>query len=283
MSETAKDKLEKQIAGARAAEERAVMGLIQLELDGRTAGIHAAHDQARAALEDAEAALVEPLAQLAQLEVKIVAAEGKCSDLRQRIDQLAADDDDEDAPDNLAAARMQLAEREARVTRLHSKRDFAESGFRPLFEVRDHAVAWVKVYRGAKAEVAEGMADPFGPLGQQTQAYEAYRMPSLFPVLLLHDRESREWDKAVEELEFLVGRLGFKLVYDAERAAQALRAEMADAADAELAPSPNAADIMAADVVKLINETTPPSRIEDHRNTPAPPRDYMQVPGRGAR
>ena len=99
------------------------------------------------------------------------------------------------------------------------------------------------------------MVDPFGPLGQQTEAYEAYRLPQLFPVLLLRDRESREWDRAMEELEFLVERLGFNLVFDAAKAAAAMRSEMADAASAELAPAPYAQDVMAADPAKFANDS----------------------------
>jgi len=285
VTESARGKLKRQIAGAQAAEERAVMGLIQLELDERTAGLQAAHDQANAALEAAEAALVDPVAQLAMLEEKIGAAEEKCSGLRQQVSELAGDDDDDDAPDKLAAARMHLAEWEARVNRLRSKRDFAESGFQPLFEARTHAAEWVKVYKGAKLEVADAMTDPFGPVGQSTDAYEAYRMPCLFPLLLLRDQESQEWDKAVQELEFLVRRLGYKLVFDAElaaaQAAQALRdSGMADASQyAE--PIPSAQDVLTADAYKIRNESLPPSRIDDYR-TPAvprtlPERDYMDV------
>ncbi len=290
MTEPTRDELKCRLAGAQVAEEHAVRCLIVAELDECMVGIRADCDQAEAALEEAVEALVDPLAQLAVIEEKITAAERKSSDLRQRIDQLADDDDDDDAPDRLAAARMHLAEWEARVTRLRSKRDFAESGFQPLFEARTRTETWVKALNGAKREFAKGMVDPFGPFGQQTEAYKTYRMPQLFPLLLLRDRESREWDKAMEELEFLVDRLGYKLMFDAEKAAQAMRSEMADAAASELAPAPSAGDIMAMDVAGIVNAAlqNSPSRIDDHRNTPpvprnAPVRDYMQLPGRGAR
>ena len=87
----------------------------------------------------------------------------------------------------------------------------------------------------------------------------------------------------MEELEFLVERLGFNLVFDAAKAAAAMRSEMADAASAELAPAPNAQEVMAADLVKLTNDSAPPSRIDDYRHPGPPRRDWMQLPGRGAR
>ena len=125
---TARDKLIQRLADAQQVQETVTMGLIQRELDERAAGLQAAYDQAKAALEEAEAALVDPLAQLAMLEEKMVAAEGKCSDLRSRWAG-SPTRTTTTAPDKLAAAKMQLAEWEARVTRLRSKRDFANLVF----------------------------------------------------------------------------------------------------------------------------------------------------------
>lgn len=286
---TARDKLLQRLADAQQVQEEATMGLIQLELDERTAGLDAAHDQAKAALEEAKAALVEPLAQLAMLEEKILVAERKCSDLRQQVDRLADDDDDDTAPDKLAAARMQLAEWEARVTRLRSKRDFCESGFQPLFEARKCAEEWVKVYRGLLHKVGKAFLDPFGELGQETTAYQSFRMLHLNHILLKNDRGDPEWPMALAELRELCLRSGYRtegdLPTDAEQAARALEMSgMANAADTPPAPAPNMVDVMAQTNVEVTNMALQksPSRIEDHRNTPPvprglPERDFMNV------
>ena len=91
---------------------------------------------------------------------------------------------------------------------------------------------------------------------------------------------------ALAELRELCLRSGYRttdLPTDAEMAARALEASgMADASS-YVPPVPNAQEVMQADLVKLTNDSQPPSRIEDHRGTPAPPRDlpdrpYMNVP-----
>ena len=71
-------------------------------------------------------------------------------------------------------------------------------------------------------------------------------------------------------------------------AARAL--EMSGMADASsyVPPVPNGQEVMQADLVRLANEVAPASRIEGPGySSPLPrnpaPRDYMQMPGRGAR
>ena len=251
----------------------------------RTAGLQAAHDQANAALEAAEAALVDPVAQLAMLEEKIGAAEEKCSGLRQQISELAGDDDDDDAPDKLAAARMHLAEWEARVNRLRSKRDFAESGFQPLFEARTHAAEWVKVYKGAKLEVAEAMTDPSARSVSRLTHMRHTGCRVFFPFCCCGTGSRRNGIRPYRSLNSSCGGWDTSSFSTPElaaaQAAQALRdSGMADASQyAE--PVPSAQDVLTADAYKIRNESLPPSRIDDYR-TPAvprnvPERDYMDV------
>lgn len=259
------------------------MAFIQLELDERTTGLEANYDQAKAARDERVEALREPRAQLAALDEKITVTEQKCSGLREEIGRLADDDDGDDVPDKLAAAKMQLAEWEARVTRLRSKRDFARSGFQPLFEALARAEDWVKLYRGAKYEVAAGIADPFGPLGRGTEAYGMYRAPQLGPVLLQRDEASREWKQALEQLRIWCTYSGHL-----EPEPDPLRRTpevMADAA-ATFDPGPNAQEILAVDKARMENLALEniPSHVDDYRNprTAVPRmasgRDYMQVP-----
>ncbi len=132
------------------------------------------------------------------------------------------------------------------------------------------------------------MLDPFGELGQQTKAYESFRMLHLNHVPLRNDREDPEWPMALAELRELCMRSGYRttdLPTDAELAARALQMSgMADALATPPDPVPSAAEVMAMDKAVVVNAAlqSSPSRIDDFRR-PAPPRtvperDYLQVP-----
>ena len=111
--------------------------------------------------------------------------------------------------------------------------------------------------QGGKRVLVAGMLDPFGELGQQTRAYEAFRQLHLNHVLLRNDREDPEWDMALAELRELCLRSGYRttdLPTDAEMAARAL--QMSGMADASsyVPPVPNAQEVLAADAVKVAND-----------------------------
>jgi len=272
-----------QLADAYAEQESTTMALIWTELGEIYIGLAAAEDQAAAALRDACKALEGPEADLAAIDGKISAAQEKCSELRQEIARLEADDDREDAPDKAAAAKMQLAEWEARVTRLRSKRDFAEPSFRPRYDQRDDARTRLRIVGAAKHRVMLAQLNPFGDeLAQATDAYISLRMPQLLPLLLRHDTGSPEWPRAVEEFTELAKRSGLRtddLPSEGEAMAQAMTALMPDAAQAMADLAPNAADVMAQTVAEVTNKNLTPDYVDDYR-TPAVPRiarDYMRV------
>ena len=290
MTQPTRDELIERLAAAHAETEAVIMGLIVLELDETLSGLSAAEDQAATALREAIETLAEPFAQLAAVDGKIAAAEGKCSDLRCKLARLEDADDDDRAPDKRATARMQLAEWEAEVTRLRSKRDYAESGFQPLYEQRDNARKWLVTVQGGKRVILGAMLDPFGSsLAQGTGAYEAFRAPMLGPVLLRHDVDSPEWDQAVEQLREWCKRSGYRtddLPSEGEQMARAMTSMMPDGSAAMADAGPSAADVMAQMTVDAANKSMVPDYIEDRRGAhlaPAPPaRSYMD-PGPGIR
>ena len=240
MTESARDKLIKRLADAQREQEEATMGLIQLELDEILTGLAAAEDQAAAALRTALEALDGPLARLAEMDAGISAAEGRCVEWSQQL----ADAD----PDTRAEARSHFTEWSAEIDSLRAERDEAERGYRPLFEEREQCRKNLGVMQGGKRVLAAGMLDPFGELGQQTKAYEAYRQLHLNHVLLRNDREDPEWDMALAELRELCLRSGYRttdLPTDAEMAARALQMSgMADALTTPPDPSPSMMEII---------------------------------------
>jgi hypothetical protein len=122
------------------------------------------------------------------------------------------------------------------------------------------------------------MLDPFGsPLAQGTGAYTSFRALHLAPVLMRNDRESPEWPMAIAQMDELAMRSAYRtdhLPSNAEQAARAMTSAMPDASTV-VAPAPNAAEVMAADALKIANAAMPASKIEDFRNTPAPPRNLV--------
>jgi hypothetical protein len=281
VAETARDKLIRRLAEAQREQEEATMGLIQLELDETLTGLAAAEDQAATALRAATGALAAPLARLAEMDAGIAAAEGRCVEWSRQL----ADAD----PDKRAQARAHFDEWSAEIDKLRAGRDEAERGYRPLFEEREQARKNLGVMQGGRRVLAAGMLDPFGALGQQTRAYEAFRQLYLNHVLLRNDREDPEWDMALAELRELCMRSGYRttdLPTDAELAARALEASgMASAAVTPPDPVPSGQEVIALDKAGVLNAALErsPSMIEDYRNTPPVPRnarvaEYRQVP-----
>ncbi len=279
MSQPTRDELIERLARAEAEREAVTMGLIVLELDELYRGLEEGEQAAAERLSAAVDALSEPLGQLAAIDEDIAEAEAERAGWQAQMT-------DETPRDKRARARIHHAECEADISRFRQKREWAEGQFQPLYEERDRCKKMLAVVQGAKRTVLAAMLDPFGsPLAQETGAYTSFRMPQLVPVLLRNDRESPEWDMAVAELEELCLRSAWRsdsLPSNAEQAARAMTSAMADASTV-VAPAPSASEVMLVDAIKLRNETAPASKIEDHRNTPPPPRDYMQLPGRGAR
>ena len=281
MTESARGKLIQQLADAQREQETATMGLIQLELDETLAGLAAAEDQAAAALRTAVEALDGPLARLEEMDQGISKAEGRCVEWSQQL----ADAD----PDTRARARSHFTEWTAEVDKLRAERDEAERGYRPLFEDRERCRKDLRMMQGGKRVLAGGMLDPFGELGQQTRAYEAYRMLHLNHVLLRNDREDPEWDMAIAELRELCLRSGYRttdLPTDAELAARALEMSgMADAMATPPDPAPNGQEVLAMDHAVFTNAALQqsPTRIDDYRSPAAMPRnlvvpEHRQVP-----
>jgi hypothetical protein len=285
VTQPTRDELLQRLAGAQAETEAVTMALIYLELDELLTGLSATEDQAAAGLRQAVEALEVPLARLAAMDQEITRAEGRCVEWSERL----SDAD----PDKRAEARNHYDEWSAEVGTLRAARDECERGFRPLFEDRERCRDELRIMQGGKRVLVAAMLDPFGPLGQQTKAYETYRMPQIVvPVLLARDLESREWDKAAAEFDELAMRSGLRtdhLPSEAEQVARALAEPLADASQ-YVEPVPSGQDVIAADKAQFANSAlqNSPSRIDDYRNTPAvprnlPERDWMKLPGRGAR
>ena len=136
------------------------------------------------------------------MDAAISAAEGKCVEWSQQL----ADAD----PDTRARARTHFTEWSAEIDSLRAARDEAERGYRPLMEEREQRSKDLRAIQGGKRVLAAGMLDPFGELGQQTRAYEAFRQLHLNHVLLRNDRADPEWDMALAELRELCLRSGYR-------------------------------------------------------------------------
>ena len=286
MTQPTRGELMERLAKAEAEREAVVMGLIVLELQELLTGLEASEDQAAAHLRETADALTGPLAVLASIEADIIAAEGKCN-------QWSALLSDETPPDKRARVRVFYEEWSREVTALKSRRDFAESGFQSAFEARDQARKVLTAVQAGKRAVVYAMLDPFGSsIAQGTQAYEAFRMPQLVPVLLANDRESPEWDKAVAELEELCLRSAYRtdhLPGEAEQMARAMTAAMtppdAALAEAVAGPVPSAGELKVLDAVARESARLDEARevVDDRRGAvpvrqPVQQRSYMEIP-----
>jgi hypothetical protein len=279
-----KDDLLARLAKAMAEQEGVTAALIYLELGELYTGLEASEEQAAAALGDALAALAEPKAELDRLDRAIADAEGTCV----RWSHILSDAD----PDTRADARIRYQEWSSETVARRARRNDAERGYRELFADRADKRTRLQVVQAAKQRVLKAQLNPFGDeLAQATEAYIAYRMPHLNMVLLRCDRESPEWEKAAAEFEELALRSGLRtdhLPTDAEMAARALKAGMADAATTPPDPAPSAADVRAQIGVEFGNmaleQAAARNVVDDRRGAqpqPAPVgRSYMEPPPR---
>ncbi len=276
MTDTSEEHLA-DLAKAMAGEDRAIRQLIVDELAEAMPALEHAEEEAAAALREACTALGKPEQLLAELDEEIGRVTGQAAEWQAKLSSLKTEDRVE--------ARVRFQAWSDELDKLKEKRDQAERDLQPYYDARNKASGDLELVQGALRGLVFAMLTPYeSRVGQGTRAYVAYRQPRLSYVLLAGDRDHPEWECAIAQLEEMCLRSAYRtdhLPSNAEQAARAITAGMADAASAPYAASPNAADVMAADVVKLINESMPPSRIEDHRNTPSPPRSYMQLPGRG--
>ena len=270
MTDTSEEHLA-DLAKAMAALEKAAMQLIVDELAEALPALDHAEEEAAAALREACAALGKPRQLLAKLDEEIGQVTGKASEWKQKLSSLRAEDRVE--------ARVRFQAWNDELDKLNEKRDQAERDLQPYFDARNKASGDLELVQGAKRGLIYAMLTPYeSRVGQGTKAYVAYRQPRLAHVLLSGRRDHPEWEPAVVELEELN-----KIVQTPEQAWQAMTAQMSDEVGTPLEPVPSGREVLAMDAVKIGNESLPPSRIEDHRNTPPPPREYMQLPGRGVR
>jgi len=270
------------LAKAMAALEKATQQLIVDELAGAMPALDAAEDQAAAALREACTALGKPEQVLAGLEEEIGRVTGQCAGWQAKLSSLKTEDRVE--------ARVRFQAWSEELDGLREKRDQAERDLQPYYAARNKAMADLELVVGAKRGLVFAMFTPYeSRVGQGTAAYVAYRMPRLAYVLLAADQSHPEWECAIAQMDEMAMRSAYRtdhLPSNAEQAARAISAQMADASS-YVPPVPNAQEVLAADAVKVFNDSLPPSRIEDHRK-PGPPRDvpvrdWMQLPGRGAR
>lgn len=270
------------LARAWAAEDKAVRQLIADELGEAWPAIEAAEDQAAAALREACTALGKPVQLLAGLDAEAERVTGKCAEWQGKLSSLRTEERVE--------ARRELAAWSEELAQLREKRDQAERDLQPYYDARNKARGDLELVQGAKRGLAWAIVAPYeSPVGRGTKAYISWRQPRLAYVLLAGDPGHPEWECAVAQLEEMCLRSAYRtdhLPSNAEEAARAMVAEMADAS-ATLADAPSGVEVMAADALKIANGAIPPSRIEDHRNTPAPPRnpaprEWMSLPGRSA-
>jgi hypothetical protein len=267
------------LARAMAAEEKAIKQLIVDELAEALPALERAEEDAAAVVRETCTALGMPEKQLADLDAEIERVTGKAAGWQERLSALRTEDRVE--------ARVRFAAWSDELDKLKEKRDQAERDLQPYYDARNKATADLGLVQGAKRGLCYAMLTPYeSPVGQGTRAYVGFRSPRLAYVLLAGDQAHPEWECAIAQLEEMCLRSAYRtdhLPSNAEQAARAITAEMADASS-YVPPAPNAQEILAADAVKLANDFMPPSHIDDYRNSPAPPRrDYMQLPGRGAR
>ena len=264
-------------ARLEAVADKAIKQAIVDELAFSLSGASRAVEAADAAHREACAALGKPEQLLAGLDEEIGRVTGRCAEWQAKLSSLTAEDRVE--------ARVRFAAWSDELDKLKEKRDQAERDLQPYYDVRNNAAADLELAEGARLSVASAMSKPYeSRVAQGTRAYITLRQPRLTYVLLAGDPSHAEWEPAISQLEEMCLRSAYRtdhLIGNAEAMARAMTAEMADAASTPFAPSPNAADVMAADMVKLANETAPPSRIEDHRRpgSAVPRRDYMRLPG----
>jgi hypothetical protein len=285
MTQPTKDELLKRLADARAEQEGCTAALIWLELDELQTALSAHEDQAAAKLRETVGALADPQAGLDAVDTEIASADAKRAGLAGQLD----DDDDDADPDALALVRLRLQEWDRKLTRLRSKRDFAESGMQPLVEARDQSRKALADIQAAKKGLMWAMMNPFAsPVAQATQAYIGCRQPYLNHVLLKNDRSDPEWETAVAELEECCLRSAYRtdnLPSEAQQAARAMTAAMADTTTSPPPPAPGMADIMKQTEAEMTNMALQksPTKIDDYRNRPPVPRnarveEYRQVP-----
>ena len=267
------------LAKAMAALEKAAMQLIVDELAEALPALERAEEDAAAALREACAALGKPEQLRADLDEEIGRVTGQCADWQAKLSSLAVEDRVE--------ARVRFQAWSDELGKLKEKRDQAERDLQPYYDARNKASADLELVQGATRGLFYAMLNPYeSKVGQGTKAYVAYRMPRLAFVLLSGDPGHPEWDCAIAQMDEFAMRSAYRtdhLPSNAEQEARAIAAQMADASS-YVPPALNAREVMAADALKVFNDSQPPSRIDDYRNTPRPPRrDYMQLPGRGAR
>ena len=267
------------LAVAIAATDRAIMQLIVNELAEAMPALDAAEDQAAAALREALTALGKPQSLLAGFDAEIDRVTGQCAEWQGRLSSLLVEDRVE--------ARVRFQAWNDELDKLKEQRDQAERDLEPYRAAMNKARGDLELVQGAKRGLAWAMVTPYeSPVGQGTKAYVSYRMPRLAYVLLAGDPSHREWEPAISQLEEMCLRSAYRtdhLPSNAEQMARAMTAAMPDAASAPFAPSPNAQEVMAADMVKLANEVAPPSKIDDYRGPgprrAVPDRPYMRLPG----
>ena len=265
---------------AMAAMEKAAMQLIIDELAGLMPGLEAAEDQAAAAVREACTAVGKPERRLAGIDEEIARVAGQAAEWQGKLSSLRAEDRIE-ARRSLPACNEELAE-------LREKRARAALDLQPYYDARTKARADLELAQNAKRGLAYAMLAPYeSAVAQGTRAYIACRQPRLSHVLLSGDRDHPEWECAVAQLEEMCLRSAYRtdhLPGNAEQAARAMTAEMADAS-ATIDPGPNAAEVVAqfgAEVANMALQKSV-SRIDDYRTRPAPPRNevvesYRQVP-----
>jgi len=272
-----REDLLRQALDALAAYDRAVRGLIAHDLTDQGPVLRESRDKARARLTAAEDALAGPEQAVKALEDELADCDREMADL-----SACADGDDRRAR---VRARAMLAEYERERSDLVKKLDFALGQVSELRVPRDLARTSCEVIEAAFEGLLWAIAaDQYGPAGQQTGAYQVWRLRAgrLAPVLWDFRTDHDEWPAAVEFLRELCVRSGHEPPQASRGAISAARA-MASAADSP-APVPSGAEVMAqvhAEMANLALQKTK-THVDDLRYPaaprPVPERPYMEVP-----
>jgi hypothetical protein len=189
------------LAYHRSQVDRWTMQLIIDELNGFMPKLTDAVEQAEKALQEAEDALAKPAGVIAGLDEQIAEAEKERAHWAQDLESPSIG--------TRVPARGWVMELDAELVSLRQKKEFAESGLQPLYDVRNKCSNDLELAKGARMGLACAMLTPYAGFAQGTQAYVGHRQPYINHVILSGDHDDPEWDTAVAELAELCLLAGF--------------------------------------------------------------------------
>ena len=190
------------LASALTSVNQQIRAMIRDELKEMITEAEDTEAKAAQRLRDASGALKGPQDAIRDIEGEIARANAELSQWRGKLDS-------EDIGERVAA-RNWIGEWEAEVASLAQKKTRLDNDMMPL--VNEHAEA-KKELGQATAELSllrTNIAEPYYYRGQEAKAYLFRIRYGLADILMTGNRAHPEWGKAIEQLEFLCIRTGYR-------------------------------------------------------------------------